>query len=102
MASFVFVLVPATVESNEMAHQLHVLQTLMLNVLEERMRRAIETSDPDALEKVRELLRVAFDTDGTETSGVTTRKQQSPRDFRKLGFKNDTTPLSDFGEFPSS
>ena len=82
-----------------MAHQLHVLQTLMLNILEDRMRRPIESCDPDALEKVRELRRVAFDNDGAETNDVPTRKQQSPRDFRKLGFKNDTTPLNDFGEF---
>ncbi len=28
---------------------------------------------------------------------MATRKQVIPRDFRKLGFKNDATPLNDFG-----
>ena len=94
-----------------MAHQLHVLQTLMLNVLEDKMNRPVEPNDTDALEKVRELRRIAFDNDGSSPGSgdhqvtnsnsrdhVTTRKAQtSPRDYRKLGFKNDATPLTDFG-----
>lgn len=101
---FCMYLVPAAASGNEMAHQLHVLQTLMLNVLEERMNRAIDPNDPDAHEKVRELRRIAFDgNDGGGTvdpsvKDVTTRhhNKTSPRDFRKLGFKNDTSPLNDF------
>lgn len=87
-----------------MAHQLHVLQTLMLNVMDDRMNRAIDPQDADAQEKVRELRRIAFDgNDGGAVDvakDVTTRQHNnkiSPRDFRKLGFKNDTTPLNDFG-----
>ena len=98
--------VPLTASGNEMAHQLHVLQTLMLNVLEDRMNRPVEPNDTDALEKVKELRRIAFDNDGSSSGDlqgnnrdhVTTRKAQtSPRDYRKLGFKNDSTPLNDFG-----
>ena len=84
-----------------MAHQLHVLQTLMLNVLEDSMNRSIEPNDPEALEKIKELRRVAFDNDGSDAvspiKDVTTRKQVLPRDCRKLGFKNDAMPLNDFG-----
>ena len=87
-----------------MAHQLHVLQTLMLNVMDDKMNRAIDPQDADAQEKVRELRRIAFDgNDGGAVDvakDVTTRQHNnkiSPRDFRKLGFKNDTTPLNDFG-----
>nr|CAG4635993.1 EOG090X02BW [Eubosmina coregoni]SVE69673.1 EOG090X02BW [Eubosmina coregoni] len=101
--------VPLTASGNEMAHQLHVLQTLMLNVLEDRMNRPVEPNDTDALEKVKELRRIAFDNDGSSSGDlqgnnrdhVTTRKAQtSPRDYRKLGFKNDSTPLNDFAQVP--
>ena len=83
-----------------MAHQLHVLQTLMLNVLEDRVNKEIDASDADALEKVRELRRIAFDSDCNEThlKDVTPRKPNS-KDFRKLGFQNDTMPLQDFSNF---
>lgn len=89
---------------NEIAHQLHVLQTLLLNVLEEPMNRPIDPGDTEALEKIKELRRIAFDNDGGEAitpiKDVVTRKQMSPRDYRKLGFRDDTTPLNDFGQLP--
>nr|CAG4638298.1 EOG090X02BW [Cyclestheria hislopi] len=86
---------------NEMAHQLHVLQTLMLSLLENRMNKAIDPSDQDAQDKIKELRRIAFDSDGTEThvKDVTTRKTQ-PKDFRKLGFTSDSSPLQDFEQTP--
>ena len=94
---------PGVASGNEIAHQLHVLQTLMLNVLEEPMNRPIESGDVDALEKIKELRRIAFDNDGSDSvtpiKDVATRKQVIPRDFRKLGFKNDATPLNDFGKY---
>ena len=93
--------VPGLVSGTEMAHQLHVLQTLMLNILEEPMNRPIDPGDVDALDKVKELRRIAFDNDGGDAlspiKDVATRKQIIPRDFRKLGFKNENTPLNDFG-----
>jgi len=72
--------------------------------MDDKMNRAIDPQDADAQEKVRELRRIAFDgNDGGAVDvakDVTTRQHHnkiSPRDFRKLGFKNDTTPLNDFG-----
>lgn len=67
------------------------------------MNRAIDPNDADAQEKVRELRRVAFD--GGDGGGLdasvkdvpTRHPKTSPRDFSKLGFKNDTAPLHDFG-----
>lgn len=61
----------------------------MLNVLEDRVNKEIDASDADALEKVRELRRIAFDSDCNEThlKDVTPRKPNS-KDFRKLGFQN--------------
>nr|SVE85367.1 EOG090X02BW [Daphnia pulicaria] len=96
--------VPGVASGNEVAHQLHVLQTLLLNVLEEPMNRPIESGDVEALEKIRELRRIAFDNDGSDSitpvKDVVTRKQVIPRDFRKLGFRNDATPLNDFAQVP--
>lgn len=85
---------------NEMAHQLHVLQTLMLNVLEDRINKPVDPNDADAQEKIRELCRIAFDSDCSEVhvKDVTTRKaNHETKYYRKLGFKNETTPLQDFG-----
>nr|SVE74057.1 EOG090X02BW [Daphnia barbata] len=96
--------VPSVANGNEIAHQLHVLQTLLLNVLEEPMNRPIDSGDVDAQEKIKELRRIAFDSDGSDSltpvKDVATRKQVIPRDFRKLGFKNDATPLNDFAQVP--
>nr|SVE70295.1 EOG090X02BW [Daphnia similis]SVE70919.1 EOG090X02BW [Daphnia similis]SVE71550.1 EOG090X02BW [Daphnia similis] len=96
--------VPGVASGNEIAHQLHVLQTLMLNVLEEAMNCPIEPGDMEAQEKIKELRRIAFDNDGSDSltpvKDVATRKQIIPRDFRKLGFKNDATPLNDFAQVP--
>lgn len=88
---------------NEMAHQLHVLQTLMLNVLEDRINKPVDPNDADAQEKIRELCRIAFDSDCSEVhvKDVTTRKaNHETKYYRKLGFKNETTPLQDFGQVP--
>lgn len=78
----------------------------MLNVLEEPMNRPIEPNDSEAIEKIKELRKIAFDNDGSDTvapiKDVATRKQVIPRDYRKLGFKNDTTPLNDFGWYSSN
>ena len=83
-----------------MAHQLHVLQTLMLNVLEDRVNKPVDPNDADAQEKIRELCRIAFDADlsDVQVRDVTTRKTNlEVKNYRKLGFKNETTPLKDFG-----
>jgi len=93
----------ATQVGNEMAHQLHVLQTLMLNVLEDRVNKPVDPNDADAQEKIRELCRIAFDADlsDVQVRDVTTRKTNlEVKNYRKLGFKNETTPLKDFDQVP--
>ena len=86
-----------------MAHQLYVLQTLMLGLLEQRMNLKMDPQDQDAHDKIKELRRIAFDTDGTGLIGdVTTRKQLGvfAKDYKKLGFKYDINPALDFTETP--
>lgn len=82
----------------EMAHQLYVLQTLTLSLLEQRMVK-IDQQDSDALEKLKELRRIAFENEGINTSlDVSARRQMGYKDYKKLGFKNDMNPIVDFGE----
>lgn len=86
----------------EMAHQLYVLQTLTMGLLEHRMMTKMNTQDQDAHEKIKELRRIAFD-DGTDCqSDVTARRQNNAFSnyYKKLGFKCDINPAQDFIEAP--
>lgn len=85
----------------EMAHQLYVLQTLTMGLLEHRMMTKMNTQDQDAHEKIKELRRIAFD-DGTESQSDVTRRQNNAFSnyYKKLGFKCDINPAQDFIETP--
>ncbi|CAN8031445.1 unnamed protein product [Ixodes persulcatus] len=86
----------------EMAHQLYVLQTLLLNLLEER-RIGVDPTDAEARERILELRKTAFDseTDGNSTTETRSRKGGGyAKDYKKLGFQNHTNPVEDFGEPP--
>ncbi|XP_046416980.1 engulfment and cell motility protein 1 isoform X2 [Neodiprion pinetum] len=86
---------------SEMAHQLYVLQTLLLGLLEQRMMTKMDPQDQDALDKIKELRRIAFDTEGSVSGDVTARKQGIfAKDYKKLGFKYDINPAMDFTETP--
>lgn len=86
----------------EMAHQLYVLQTLTLGLLEHRMMTKMNAQDQDAHEKIKELRKIAFD-DGTDSQpDVTARRQNNAYSnyYKKLGFKCDINPAQDFIETP--
>nr|CAG4651644.1 EOG090X02BW [Triops cancriformis] len=88
---------------SDMAHQLYVLQTLTLNLLETRKNMKMDPQDSDSLEKIKELRRIAFDSeyDAGNKNDVASRRHGLPtKDYRKLGFKNDTNPALDFAETP--
>ncbi|XP_076655572.1 engulfment and cell motility Ced-12 [Halictus rubicundus] len=85
----------------EMAHQLYVLQTLMLSLWEQRMMTKMDPQDQDAHDKIKELRKIAFDTEGALSVDVTARKQGLyAKDYKKLGFKYDINPALDFTETP--
>ena len=48
----------------ETRHQLYVLQTLLLNLLQDKMRTRVEAQDQKSLEKIIELRKIAFDVHG--------------------------------------
>lgn len=86
----------------ELAHQLYVLQTLTLGLLESRMHQRVESQDLDAQEKIKELRKIAFENENLNgNSDVTMRKQLSiTKDYKKLGFKCEVDPIKDLSEVP--
>lgn len=86
----------------EMAHQLYVLQTLSFGLLEQRMLAKMDPQDQDAHDKIKELRRIAFDSDSHLFGDGIARKQLGvfAKDYKKLGFKNDINPALDFTEAP--
>lgn len=81
----------------EMTHQLSILQALTLGMLEPRMND--KNVDTDAQDKIKELRRIAFESEGAEGGNDTTRRQNNPsQHYKKLGFKCDINPAQDFME----
>lgn len=88
----------------EISHQLYVLQTLTLGLLEQRMKTPIDAQDPDGQEKIKELRRIAFEAEGIDPiPDVTARRAHGSSYstyYKKLGFKCDINPAQDFLETP--
>lgn len=86
----------------ELAHQLYVLQTLTLGLLEPKMRQRADSQEQESQEKIKELRKLAFDNDNNTNMEVTTRRQTGSlsKDFKKLGFKCEIDPIKDFNETP--
>ncbi|KAL0267620.1 UNVERIFIED_CONTAM: hypothetical protein PYX00_009836 [Menopon gallinae] len=98
-----YIIQPTSQVGAEMAHQLYVLQSLTLAQLETRMNTKMDPQDQDAHEKIKELRKIVFDSDGTNLLGDSTTKRQMggfAKDYKKLGFKSEINPALDFTETP--
>ncbi|XP_026484178.2 engulfment and cell motility protein 1 [Vanessa tameamea] len=86
----------------ELAHQLYVLQTLTLGLLEPKMRLRADSQEQESQEKIKELRKLAFENDNNTNMEVTTRRQTGSlsKDYKKLGFKCEIDPIKDFNETP--
>ncbi|XP_078462746.1 engulfment and cell motility protein 1-like isoform X2 [Lampetra fluviatilis] len=87
----------------DMAHQLYVLQTLSLNLLEDRMMTKLDPQDQVQRDLLMELRKIAFDgdVDQTNNSGsIDKRKSMFTHDYKKLGFLNSVNPALDFTGTP--
>ncbi|XP_011551614.2 engulfment and cell motility protein 1 [Plutella xylostella] len=86
----------------ELAHQLYVLQTLTLGLLEPRMKQRADSQEQESQEKIKELRRIAFENDGASAMEVNARRQLSfsKDNTKKLGFKCEIDPMKDFNETP--
>lgn len=87
-----------------LSHQLYVLQTLTLGLLEERMMTPMNPQEQEANDKVKELRRIAFDEGIFGESQPDAHKRSnsivSTGHYKKLGFKCDLNPTQDFIETP--
>lgn len=86
----------------ELAHQLYVLQTLILGLLEPKMRLRADAQEQESQEKIKELRKIAFENDNNPNLEVTMRRPVGSysKDFKKLGFKCEIDPIKDFNEVP--
>lgn len=85
-------------DGSEMNHQLSIFQLLTLGMLEPRMND--RNVDQDSQDKIKELRRIAFESEGLEETATTQRRQghQQQQQNKKLGFKYDINPAQDFME----
>uniref|UniRef100_S4RA56 Engulfment and cell motility 1 n=1 Tax=Petromyzon marinus TaxID=7757 RepID=S4RA56_PETMA len=87
----------------DMAHQLYVLQTLSLNLLEDRMMTKLDPQDQVQRDLLMELRKIAFDSDVDQTNNsgsIDKRKSMFTQDYKKLGFLNSVNPALDFTATP--
>ncbi|XP_005096302.1 engulfment and cell motility protein 1 isoform X2 [Aplysia californica] len=81
-----------------MAHELYVLQMLLLNLNEDRMRMGVDPHDQMVLREIEELRRIAFDVDPNINS--VRKSQNAAEDYKKLGFEKAESPVEDFAAVP--
>ena len=85
----------------EMAHQLHILQVLILNTLEERSMQKLDPLSQEEREKLFELRQVAFDPPQLHGSKRPPGHSAfNSLDFKKLGFIDHNNPVRDFEQTP--
>lgn len=102
-SAFLDTVVDATIG---ISHQLYVLQTLTMGLLENRMMTPMNDQDQDAHDRIKELRRIAFDEaiigDASQPEVPSRRHNSivSTGYYKKLGFKYDINPAQDFVEVP--
>lgn len=83
----------------EMAHQLYVLQCLLLGLLNEVRRTPVSMNDPSADKDLAVLRKTAFEAEIDPTASLH-RRRSHMAEFKKLGFENFNDPLEDFRVVP--
>ncbi|XP_053126547.1 engulfment and cell motility protein 3 isoform X3 [Hemicordylus capensis] len=88
---------------DEMAHYLYVLQSLTLNLLERRMRTPMDPYAQEQRELLQSLRHVAFESENESSAGgfnTERRRSLCAKEFRKLGFMNNSNPAMDLHRIP--
>ena len=86
---------------NEVHHQLHLMQIILMNGFYGNLMCKIDAQDHNSLESIKELRKVAFDGKGGSTNHLA-NVQQSQRagrfseDYKILGFTSHLNPSQDF------
>ncbi|KAM6353090.1 engulfment and cell motility protein 3 isoform 2-T2 [Alca torda] len=89
--------------ADEMAHYLYVLQSVSLNLCERRMRTSMDPYSQEQRELLQSLRQTAFESESeAPTSNFSTDRRRSlcAKEFRKLGFVNNSNPAEDLRRAP--
>ncbi|CAL8260286.1 unnamed protein product [Merluccius merluccius] len=85
---------------DEMAHYLYVLQSVTLNHMEQRMRSPLDCYSQDQREVLHGLRQAAFETESENSLSNERRRSLCAKEFRKLGFSNNSNPGQDLVRAP--
>ncbi|EMP26869.1 Engulfment and cell motility protein 3 [Chelonia mydas] len=88
---------------DEMAHYLYVLQSITLNLLEQKMRTPMDPYSQEQRERLQSLRHSAFESENEPSAGTfSTERRRSVcvKEFRKLGFQNYSNPAEDLQHAP--
>uniref|UniRef100_A0A663MPE3 Engulfment and cell motility 3 n=1 Tax=Athene cunicularia TaxID=194338 RepID=A0A663MPE3_ATHCN len=88
---------------DEMAHYLYVLQSVSLNLCERRMRTSMDPYSQEQRELLQSLRQTAFESESeAPASNFSTERRRSlcAKEFRKLGFMNNSNPAEDLRRAP--
>ncbi|XP_072519809.1 engulfment and cell motility protein 3 [Salminus brasiliensis] len=85
---------------DEMAHYLYVLQSVRLNHLEQRMRTPLDSFSQEQREALHSLRQAVFEMEGEGSLSTERRRSLCAKEFKKLGFSNNSNPGQDLGRTP--
>ncbi|XP_053742307.1 engulfment and cell motility protein 3 isoform X1 [Synchiropus splendidus] len=85
---------------DEMAHYLYVLQSVFLNHLEPRMKTPLDCYSPEQRDILHNLRQTAFETETENSLSHERRRSLCAKEFRKLGFSNNSNPGQDLVRTP--
>uniref|UniRef100_A0A803WA62 Engulfment and cell motility 3 n=3 Tax=Ficedula albicollis TaxID=59894 RepID=A0A803WA62_FICAL len=88
---------------DEMAHYLYVLQSVSLNLCEHRMKMSMDPYSQEQRDLLQSLRQAAFESEGEAPAGTfSTERRRSlcAKEFRKLGFVNNSNPAEDLRRAP--
>ncbi|NWR50944.1 ELMO3 protein, partial [Regulus satrapa] len=88
---------------DEMAHYLYVLQSVSLNLREHRMKMSMDPYSQEQRDLLQSLRQTAFESESEAPAGAfSTERRRSlcAKEFRKLGFMNNSNPAEDLRRAP--
>ncbi|KAM9807564.1 engulfment and cell motility protein 3 [Neosynchiropus ocellatus] len=85
---------------DEMAHYLYVLQSVFLNHLEPRMKTPLDCYSQEQRDILHNLRQTAFETETENSLSHERRRSLCAKEFRKLGFSNNSNPGQDLVRTP--
>ncbi|MGH0142297.1 UNVERIFIED_CONTAM: hypothetical protein FKN15_002879 [Acipenser sinensis] len=85
---------------DEMAHYLYVLQSVTLNTLDPKMRTPLDPSSQEQRDLLHGLRQLAFEFDSEASLTTEKRRSLCAKEFKKLGFSNNSNPGLDLNRTP--